>query len=954
MAKRPSTSKNPAEDDELIIDECRRKLDDDESNDVGAYFEDDNQQGTSYRTPFMPSHLGLIQDQSPDLTMKDLFNRKRSRPQSTGFIDHSQARYYDRYKQQEYTRRNDFMKYCHVCRKKTVGKLRVLPGDLRMRKVWILRSNLDEERSAELWLREMACEGSHGGEFCEAHFPAGSQHMKGNQLIPLDVRPEEGRHSVVEDIQFDFDAIHLQCVFCGRDGPLATMLPFIRNRAKRLRWIEQLASGNETYKNRLLHALRGGVTQFLCDYHISDSSFEINGFGEWRLLKNALPDPRLVASDKRGERKYLVDKCRDEMFWERAMWKSADLLSQNGTADDEDIIVGDDIRQFLTNSVPSEAEQVLHPILQIKQNVEKKLNEADLQPGTSGTSGESNATADNLKIGISEEGVEYSDDSDEENELIEKMGDIPYSKRLCQVCSAVEPIGNEFPNNFPYKFSIRTWPFDECRHKKWLEIMDWPPEFEESMKTLWQKRKTEGALSDSYHFCPINVCQSHLDFRQLPERMEEWHQTFCLLCDTCMSDKSFLVGIPHNFETRTKWANSLFPVKEGNKFQLKKISWLRRRFLRSKPTRYRICVYHFNRKAFQVNQDDKIVLDAEALPLPIDSDDFDLTPRGPNSVCKCVLCDDWKKVEDMVPFRAPHSEAERSFLIDIVIHSDKMTIKKALASLAKTNRPALICNIHFPDGIDPFSIIAERRLMYGVQSECVLCAHANDCTAMIPFPGPDDEKLRTKWINSMCREPWIYRYLSTRLEKPGRHYLCASHFNRNSLRYHAGLGLWRRAAACPVLACTTDEERQEVWDLSKSQPLYHPLILETFDDNGSGRLDYDDVLNFLGTERMRQIETELNFHGRNDSLLRRENRKKNTGRSFYADMPNIYEHGELQEVEDQMEGEEEEVVQEECIIYEEEHHLDEAEELEVIEEEEVVEEIVEQVVDDGVVVGEEM
>lgn len=65
-----------------------------------------------------------------------------------------------------------------------------------------------------------------------------------------------------------------------------------------------------------------------------------------------------MASDKRGERKYLVDKCRDEMFWERAMWKSADLLSQNGTADDEDIIVGDDIRQFLTNSVPSEAEQV--------------------------------------------------------------------------------------------------------------------------------------------------------------------------------------------------------------------------------------------------------------------------------------------------------------------------------------------------------------------------------------------------------------------------------------------------------------------------------------------------------------------------------------------------------------------------------------------------------------------
>ena len=81
-------------------------------------------------------------------------------------------------------------------------------------------------------------------------------------------------------------------------------------------------------------ALRGGVTQFLCDYHISDSSFEINGFGEWRLLRNALPDPRLVASDKRGERKYLVDKCRDELFWQREMWKNADLLSQLGNGDE--------------------------------------------------------------------------------------------------------------------------------------------------------------------------------------------------------------------------------------------------------------------------------------------------------------------------------------------------------------------------------------------------------------------------------------------------------------------------------------------------------------------------------------------------------------------------------------------------------------------------------------------
>uniref|UniRef100_A0A1I7T815 THAP-type domain-containing protein n=1 Tax=Caenorhabditis tropicalis TaxID=1561998 RepID=A0A1I7T815_9PELO len=309
--------------------------------------------------------------------------------------------------------------------------------------------------------------------------------------------------------------------------------------------------------------------------------------------------------------------------------------------------------------------------------------------------------------------------------------------------------------------------------------------------------------------------------------------------------------------------------------------------------------------------------------------------RGPNSVCKCILCDDWKKVEDMVTLRNPNSDAERAFLVDALVHSEKLVVKKALSTLAKANRSALICNIHFPDGMDPFSIIAERRIMYGVQTECVLCAHHNDCTAMIPFPGIGDERLRTKWINSMCREPWIYRYLTTRLEKRGRHYLCASHFNRNSLRYHAGLGLWRRAAACPVLSCTTEEERQEVWDLSKAQPPYHPLIIEEFDTEGFGPLDYDDVVNYIGQDQMREIENELNFHGRNEAYMRRETRRKTTGRGVYDDMPIIFGPDEIQEVQV---DEVEEVVQEDCIIYENEHQLEEHEGL-VVEEEVVVGEV---------------
>lgn len=903
MSKRPSTSKHPPEeDDEPIIGECHVKMAEGDNNEFEPQYEEENGQETECRPSFLANHLGFLESHPPNLTMKELFTRKRPRLPPVGLIDHSQSRYYDRYKQQEYTRRNDYMKYCHVCRKKTVGKLRVLPGDLRMRKVWILRSNLDEERSAELWLRELACEGSHGGEFCESHFPQGSQNVKGNQLMPIDVRPVEGRHSVLEDIQFDFDSIRLRCVFCGKDGPLSTMLPFIRNRSKRCRWIETLAAGNETYKSRLISSLRGGVTNFLCDFHISDSSFEINGFGEWRLLRNALPDPRLVEADKRGDRKYLVDKCRDELFWERKMWKNTDLVSQmNGEdVEQDELLIGDDIQHFLQQS---ESDQLLPDQHVLLEGTKREISDSDLQPGTS---------ADlSHDVKRDHDPIEYSDDSDEENEMIEKMGDIPYAKRLCQVCSAVEPAGNnDFPSTYPFKFTIRTWPFDEFRHRKWLEIMDWPHEFEESMKTLWQKRKTEGSLTEAYHFCPINVCQAHLDYRQLPERMEEWHQTFCVLCDTCMSDKSLLVTIPHDLEIRRKWVESLFPFDDTSKFHVKKVNWLRQRFLRPKPTRYRICVYHFERKSFKIDDSGKYALEKHALPLAMDSDDFDLTPRGPNSVCKCILCDDWKKIEDMVRLRNPNSDAERTFLVDVLVQSEKLIVKKALSTLAKANRSALICNSHYPDGMDPYSIIAERRIMYGVQTECVLCAHGNDCTTMIPFPGHEDERLRTKWINSMCREPWIFRYLTTRLEKPGRHYLCASHFNRNSLRYHAGLGLWRKAGACPVLSCTTEEERQEVWDLSKAQPAYHPLVLENFDNDGCGPLDYDDVHDFLGQARMLEIENELNLHGRSEAINRRENRRKNHGRSFYDDMPNIFGPEEIQVVEQV-----EEVVQEDCIIY---------------------------------------
>ncbi|CAB3398601.1 unnamed protein product [Caenorhabditis bovis] len=805
--------------------------------------------------PFLGASGPQMRQLNPALTMSEIMNSTKRQRLAQGFIDYTQTRYYDRYKQQEYTKRNDFMKYCHVCRKKVVGKLRVLPGDLRMRKVWILRSNLDEERSAELWLKELACEGSHGGEFCEAHFVPGTSHMKGNQLFPIDRRPPEGQHSVLEDILFDFDTILVQCVFCGREGHLNTMLPFIRNRAKRARWIETLANGDVDFKRRLQATLKGGVTQFLCDWHIGDSSFEINGFGEWRLLKNALPDPHLEESDKRGTRIYLVDKCRDMMFWEGDLWKNADRhskpLSGSREINEEssELMEERNNAEMLTRFLAENMQTIIDQNYQESNNdgkaleepqhiVEKEIIIGKCEPGPSSKSDD----------------IVYSDDSDEENELIEKIGEIPYAERLCQVCTRIEPVGNVYP----FKSELRTWPFDEYRHRKWLEIMDWPSDFEDSMRTLWQKRKTEGNLSDNYHFCPINICQTHLDYRNLPERMEKWLRTFCVLCVSCMSSENLVVPFPPDYETRRKWVEALFPPEKSHRFQIKKVQWLRQRLLRRKATRYRLCVYHFAHNSFVVRPDGDFVFDNRALPIAMESDEFENVPRGPNSVCKCMLCDDWKKQSDMVLLRCPVMESEKQFLAECLLAAERTTIRKTISAMVKHGKPALICLLHYPDKhVDPYSVVAERRIMYGVTAECVLCSHVDDCTSMVPFPIEEDDKLRTKWINAMCREPWIYRYLTKRLAKEGRHYLCASHFSKHALRFQAGMGLWKKSNSTPLLACTNDEERQMVWDLSKSNHEYHPLVLEAIDSNGIRKIDYDQVVELLGYERILEIEQEL-------------------------------------------------------------------------------------------------
>ncbi|CAI5452211.1 unnamed protein product [Caenorhabditis angaria] len=409
--------------------------------------------------------------------------------------------------------------------------------------------------------------------------------------------------------------------------------------------------------------------------------------------------------------------------------------------------------------------------------------------------------------------------------------------------------------------------------------------------------------------------------------MDNWLRTFCVLCDSCMSSESLVIPLPPDLETRQKWVDALFPTNSSAKFQMKKVTWLRNRLLRQKATRYRICVYHFSRDSFEeTTQNGEIVINTDSLPLSMESDDYDVIPRGPNSVCKCVLCDDWKKQTEMVILRNPSMESEKVFLCDVLLHADKGLVRKTIHSLSRSGKSALICSTHFPDQQDPFSILAERRLLYNVQAECVLCSHTDECTAMIPFPSEEEEKLRTKWINSMCREPWVYRYLTKRLAKDGRHYLCSSHFSKNSLRYQTGLGLYRKPGCSPLLSCTNEEERQTVWDLTKSSHEYHPLALESIDSNGIGPIDYDQVVDMLGFTRLIQIESEMH-QMRTDNMIPR---KKIHGllEVNHEEEEEELQHHEIGEKED----EEEEDVEEDGVIYDEMHQL-EMEEGEVEDEE---------------------
>ncbi|KAK5970243.1 hypothetical protein GCK32_000860 [Trichostrongylus colubriformis] len=207
--------------------------------------------------------------------------------------------------------RNNLGKYCQICKVKRLGgRSRVLPKDLQLRKLWILRFNLDPERAAELWVKDTFGEGSRSGEVCAIHFPEGTDPGRNNgRDLPIDMRePNLVAH---DDEDVDLGNLILTCVFCNAQRPVKSMIPFARTRLRRRQWIVALSDNDRRTENGLYEAMKNGATKFLCDWHFADDCFSINTIGEWKLKKDATPDPHREENERVAMRVYKIDIQRN-------------------------------------------------------------------------------------------------------------------------------------------------------------------------------------------------------------------------------------------------------------------------------------------------------------------------------------------------------------------------------------------------------------------------------------------------------------------------------------------------------------------------------------------------------------------------------------------------------------------------------------------------------------------
>ncbi|KAK6060107.1 hypothetical protein COOONC_02236 [Cooperia oncophora] len=529
----------------------------------------------------------------------------------------------------------------------------------------------------------------------------------------------------VESDNVDFGNMVLSCVFCKAQRPLKSMIPFARARFRRRRWITALCDGDAQMESHLREALKNGSTKFLCDWHFADICFSINTFGEWKLKKDALPNPHLRENERTSMRIYMINHLdstiqrNDELRRRRVNFLMLRKHAQEKERVDRENSrsVLDKMRRTFPRLVSdATADHFVYEHDQMtsdySQGNGRRLNAVDMcnvdyleidpempllypdhadgpseiyqrEPTTS-----QDAIESGYFDGLLEGNVEYSDESDIEMEIIQKMQrtvDVIVSEvRQCEYCHVVIPLERSKSD-----YRMRTWPYDDVKHEKYLSIMGFPKEFDEEMRRLWVKRRIEPldvAPGSIYKYPTLNICQQHLDMAGVPEQIDSWLSKYCVLCDEELGDENLLLPFPLDRSSRLAWAKTLFSGKPLNN-------------LLQKQQRWNICQY-------------------------------ERIPRGPQGVVKCPLCDTWNVVSETTQIRTPNGAAERNFLVEFLISGDKATLRKGVEKLSP--EASTICKAHMEK--DPFEQIAERKLVASVMVQCVACSAHDLAQNMTPFP----------------------------------------------------------------------------------------------------------------------------------------------------------------------------------------------------------------------------
>ncbi|KAJ1359099.1 hypothetical protein KIN20_017735 [Parelaphostrongylus tenuis] len=665
--------------------------------------------------------LEYVHDQAvcgASTSRRDMKTRKR-RPEPEedcrfdNEIDYAATNYYHRYKNKSYVRKNDNGKYCQICKAKRLGiRSRGLPSDLQLRKQWILRFNLEPERAAELWVKDAFSDNSHSGEVCSLHFPANSDEVRScRELLPIDMRP---RNSVSrDDDDVDFGNMILTCVYCDAQRTLKSMIPFARARFRRRRWITALSQGDSQTESNLREALKNGATKFLCDWHFADSCFSINTFGEWKLRKDALPNPHLTKDDHTTVRIYMINhldskmqldeelrrrrtnililkrhaKEKEQMDRENTpavidkMRRTFPRMITDGSNDhyvykDHDSVSNSASEHRPLRSVETTSSNYIEidpemPLLYTDQagGPHQSYNEG---PTTSNSGLDVHYAEDCVEIGN-----EYSDDSDFELEIIRRIQSnvsvVMSKERRCELCHTIGSSNNPMIQGRP-----RTWPYDDVKHEKYLSIMRWPKHFEDEMRRLWIKRRIEPlrVMSETLYTYPtLNICQEHLDNAGLPEQIESWLSKYCVLCDEELGDSNLLLPFPVEKAARVSWARSLFSRKPCNISVQKQQQWLCERLTRDAATHYRLCLFHFPKTSFRESYE-CIDFEQSSQPLSLNISQYARIPRGPTGVVKCPLCDSWNIESETTQIRTPRGVAERNLLVEVLIGGNKTTLRR--------------------------------------------------------------------------------------------------------------------------------------------------------------------------------------------------------------------------------------------------------------------------------------